>query len=52
MQFGRRDQSSGKHVASELRKGATSKNHFIRGFEDGNICMWDYRKQNVSIIVC
>ena len=48
MVFGYSDQSTSKLLTSDLRRGATSEFHFVRGYQDGLICLWDYRKSNVS----
>jgi len=46
--FGYRDTVTSKLVRSKYRKGASQHSYFARGFQDGTVVVWDYRKIKVS----
>ena len=47
LEFGRRDTVNSKHTRSRRRKGASYGNHFVRGYEDGVVALFDYRNVKV-----
>ncbi|KAI5120507.1 hypothetical protein M0805_000092 [Coniferiporia weirii] len=49
-EFGYGDTSaSGAQIRARHRRGDTNVNYFARGFDDGTVCLWDYRKHKTTV---